>query len=189
MHINEEDIEGIICISLPDIVGYESSPWNAAFISRGGIFVGKDSTLIPVTFRGLFAELNIKGDILDLNVSRSHVLINEKKAKLKSRLRGGIFKGLEDFFKKFCGTQTPLGPFDFNLLLEKYIRGMEYSSSGFERITQFPDSFINLAREYFDFLVFTKEGFFKMRYKEMEESGRCYKYEWRKNHEATYLVS
>jgi len=170
VHINEEDIEGIICISLANVVGYESL-WDVALISRGGIFVDNASSLIPVEFySGLFAELNIKGDILDLNVSRSNVLINEKEAKLESRLSGWIFKVLEDLFKEFRGTQTPLGPFDFNLLLEKYVRGMEYVCIGVEGIPQFPDSFKNLAREYFDFLVFTKEGVCKMRYKEIEEN-------------------
>jgi hypothetical protein len=143
LHINEEDIEGIICITLANVLGYESL-WNVGLISRGGIFVDNASTLIPVEFyRGLFAELNIKGDILDLNVSRSNVLINKKKAKLESRLSGWIFKGLEDLFKEFRGTQTPLGPFDFNLLLEKYVRGMEYVCIGVEGIPQFPDSFKN----------------------------------------------
>lgn len=173
VHINEEDIEGIICISLANIVGYHFllPVDDEAFISRGGIFVGNCS-LIPVEFTGLlFAELNIKGDILDLTVSRNDVLINEKHAKLESRLRGWIFKGLEDFFKEFRGTQTPLGPFDFNLLLERYFHGM-VDRCILDEISQFPDSFLNLAREYFDFLVFTKEGVCKMRYKEMEESGK-----------------
>jgi hypothetical protein len=170
---NEEDIEGIICISLANIAGYRFllPVEDKAFISRGGIFVGNCS-LIPLEFRGLlFAELNIKGDILDLTVSRNDVLINEKHAKLGSRLRGWIFKGLEDFFKEFRGTQTPLGSFDFNLLLERYFHGM-VDRSILALLPQFPDSFLNLAREYFDFLVFTKEGVCKMRYKEMEESGK-----------------
>jgi hypothetical protein len=173
VHINEEDIEGIICIPLVNVVGCDVVGYDllqVALISRGGIFVDNASTLIPDEFRGFLAELNIKGDILDLNVSRSNVLINEKEAKLESRLRGWIFKGLEDLFNEFRGTQTPLGPFDFNLLLEKYVRGMEDVCIGVEEIRQFPDSFINLAREYFDFLIFTKEGVCKMRYKEIEEN-------------------
>lgn len=95
VHINEEDIEGIICISLANIAGYHFllPVEDKAFISWGGIFVGNNDSLIPVKFSGLlFAELNIKGDILDLTVSRNDVLINEKHAKLKSRLRGWIFK-------------------------------------------------------------------------------------------------
>ena len=107
---------------------------------------------------GVFADINIKGDILDLNISRSDMLKNEKCDKLKSRLGDWIFKGLKDFFEEFRGTQTPLGRLGFNLLLEKY-----------KIFHPWPDSFKNLAREYFDFLVFMKEGICKMEYKELKE--------------------
>jgi hypothetical protein len=161
VHIKEEDIEGVICISLTNLLG-NIPVRDSAFMSKGGIFVCESRFCHE--FRGWFAELNITGDILDLNVSRSGVLVNEKHAKLESRLRGWILKGLESFFEVFRGTQTPSGPFDFNLLLEKYFHRMEDSSG------KFPDSFINLARKYFDFLVFTKEGVRKIKYKGIKES-------------------
>jgi hypothetical protein len=125
-------------------------------ISKGGIFLDKEF-FFPLLV-GVFADINIKGDILDLNISRSDMLKNEKYDKLKSRLGDWIFKGLEDFFEEFRGTQTPLGRLNFNLLLEEY-----------KILHPWPDSFINLAREYFDFLVFMKEGICKMEYKELKE--------------------
>ena len=151
----EENMEGIVCIS-PVIL----SEFNGEIsISKGGIFV--NNVLFFPFLRGVFADINIKGDILDLNVSRNDVLKNEKYDKLQSRLGDWIFKGLEDFFKEFRGTQTPSGPLDFNLLLEKY-----------KILHPWPHSFINLAREYFNFLVFTKEGVRKMGYNELKESER-----------------
>jgi hypothetical protein len=150
-------MNGIICISLaPLFLTYPRLRAGEILISKGGIFLDKEF-FFPLLV-GVFADINIKGDILDLNISRSDMLKNEKYDKLKSRLGDWIFKGLEDFFEEFRGTQTPLGRLNFNLLLEEY-----------KILHPWPDSFINLAREYFDFLVFMKEGICKMEYKELKE--------------------
>lgn len=154
VHINEEDMNGIICISLAPLYHHLST--GEILISKEGIFLDKEF-FFPLLV-GVFADINIKGDILDLNISRSDMLKNVKYDKLKSCLGDWIFKGLKDFFEEFRGTQTPLGRLDFNLLLEKY-----------KIFHPWPDSFMNLAREYFDFLVFMKEGICKMEYKELKE--------------------
>jgi len=90
------------------------------------------------------------------------VIKNDKFYKFRSRLEDWINKGFEEFIENFSGTQTPLGPFDFNLFLEAYVKDFG----------PWPDSFINLARKYYEFLVFTREGVHNMSYEEIVKSGR-----------------
>jgi hypothetical protein len=175
--LDERDVKGVIGLSLTNLADWTYSPYSVVVISDGGICICNDRYLLPGAHRGytlseiklplikgLFIDLNIESGILDLNISRSGIIENKKYHEFRSRLEDWIIKGVDEFIENFSGTETPLGAFDFNLFLEAYVRKKD--------TCPWPDSFINLARKYYKFQVFTKEGVHNMSYGEIVKNRR-----------------
>jgi hypothetical protein len=116
--INEKDMEGVIGISLTNIVGYGKLGCEA-LISNNGIFICGSPISIGDLW-GVFLDLNIKSGIVDFNISKSDVISNQKFYKFENNVFGLINKGFERFFEEFKDTITPFGLFNLNLLRENY---------------------------------------------------------------------
>jgi len=58
--------------------------------------------------------------IIDFNISRRNVISNRKFFEFSIRLSDLIKEGFEKFFEAFKDTKTPFGPFNLDLLREKY---------------------------------------------------------------------
>jgi len=159
--VEKEDISGTIGISLTNLNG----KWkieSVALLSAGGIFIDRLDNLIPNEVRGVFVDINIRGDLVDLTVARDKIVENEKFHRLKLDVEELVANALEELLKyllkKYSGKEIPIdrigSRFDANFFLRQYLHLNNIKS----------ESVKNLLRKYYSFTVFSKSGSFKTTY-------------------------
>ncbi len=111
--IDEDDVEGLVALLfekdariglkprtwLLGFVSHENLP-KRNFVSHEGIFVANVS-ILPDYWKSSspLIDLNLKGDSLDLNLSRNEVIKNDKFKELGKLVERAILRNLEDYFR------------------------------------------------------------------------------------------
>lgn len=175
LKINEDYCEGIIALILdkknkPRWIPDEENPYS---ISNEGIFVGNINPL-PKYFQTshgtnyYYLDLNLKKNVLDLNIARNNIAPNNKLEIFQELLVKKIITELEKLFDNFKNEIKENIEEHVNELINTYIK-FEYYDSSLKKYlqTEFPDYIINFFKKNCYIKCISKNNYYFKTYDEL----------------------
>ena len=186
--INEKNVEGVIGILLrknknrdllpikttffPNELSQLKKKYSRFYISHEGIFVNNLNVvpkwLLPLK---IFIDLNLKGNVLDLNVSRNDIVQNDKLEDFESLIEDLIFRTIQDYFNKL---KLQAGQENVNLyeIYGDFFKNYMDRYSTDDEILEKSVQLVNFFKEYIYFKSISKDGIICLNYYEIMESDK-----------------
>ena len=132
-----------------------------SYLSNEGIYVD-NTDVIPkwLNSKLTFTDLNLKTNILDLNVARNSVIQNEKFNNFKNRIEEKLLESISEFFSQL----------EYNMETEdfkKYTKLFFSNYVNFNSSDKLSDKFKNFLKQFFYFKTISKDGFVFLKYNEI----------------------
>lgn len=183
--LKQKNIEGIISFLVKNteigpvpVTLWDDYRWikdrNEVVISYEGIYVNEINEILPQYFnRRVHIDINLHGDIIDLNVSRTGLVANEKHKELTSTLE----KAITDCFKQWINIEEKkqgFRPHLRNAICTNYIDDEIISTYRYSlpKNVKASKTFINFLRDIFCFHVFTKNKDFFIPIRDLSKTGK-----------------
>ena len=175
LKINEDYCEGVIALVLdkknkPRWIPDEEKPY---FISNEGIFVGNINPLpkyFQTSYRAnwYYLDLNLKKNVLDLNIARNSIVPNDKLEIFQELLIKKMITELEKLFNSFKKDNKENLEEHVNELINTYIK-FEYHDDSINKYvkTDFPDFIINFFKNNCYMKCISEKGFYFKTYDEL----------------------
>jgi molecular chaperone HtpG len=183
--IEDDDFEGSICFrygeddfdSMRDVI-FERSVDNN-ILSNLGILVSNNIDLLPETIKSLCSsDINLKRNVLDLNVARNDIQLNNKYEQFQNKLELVILNKIRDIFLEIKDS-TSINSF-FNNSVEKFFNDSwrlitinsffdnsnlnnhfydnPFQDNPFHDDKKLPESYLKLFLDFYSFICVSNRG-------------------------------
>lgn len=137
-------------------------------ISIEGIYVNSNYLIEWIRDHYIFMNLNIKGNIVDLNVARNEFIENDKFKNFITHIEKLFFKGMADIFSTFKPQGKKEGILFRTFFSHLYNDYMHYSVKNAELSDQVVDFF----KKFHEYTCITKRGIEHLTYNQMIKRGK-----------------
>jgi hypothetical protein len=168
--IEDDDFEGSICFEYgEDFYNYKDIVFNRVntnkILCNQGIFVNDNIDLLSQTIESLASfDINLKKNVLDLNIARNTIQYNDKYEKFTDKLELIIFDNIKDLFLKFKDSrkQIPINTFYNESWKEIVTINSFFDNSGwslyYNTDIKIPESYLKLFSDFYTFICVSNNG-------------------------------
>jgi hypothetical protein len=147
---------------------------NRIYVSYEGIFLNEIDDLLPPYFSSwIYIDVNLYGDIVDLNLSRTAMVKNEKYSKLVCVLEETILDSFRKWISLYEEEHEPSRNLR-NAIAMGYIENEVFSDHRYAlpKDIKASDALRDFIREDYSFHIYSKERDFFITFSELEETGK-----------------